>query len=160
MHPQDEEAAACGWGGAGSEGWEGWLVGFSIFVCVHFHIFTVCGMRQPHEAKTINCNKLRPTPCKEHARAEQGEGERERRLACNKCSPTSVGNVCLAHATLCCMQMRHVAPLLMPCNIVATSQREAANRAAIECPLWPEGYVTNGGGLWGNCRRELRGAER
>lgn len=56
------------------QGEEGWLVGFSIFVSVHFHIFTVCGMRQPHEAKTINCNKLRPTPCKERARPEQGEG--------------------------------------------------------------------------------------
>lgn len=65
-------------GGAGCRGVEwGCLVGFSIFVSVHFHIFTVCGMRQPHEAKTINCNKLRPTPCKERAQGERGEGGME-----------------------------------------------------------------------------------
>lgn len=95
----------------------GWDFQF-LFQCIFtFSQFVV--ERQPHEAKTINCNKLRPTPC------QLGGGRRGRNPGevCNKCSPTSVGNVCLAPATLCCMQMRHVAPLLMPCNIVATSQR-------------------------------------
>lgn len=132
VHPQDQEAAAaCGWCRLQGGGVRllGWIFNFCFCAFSHFH-----SLRYAAAARGEN-NQLQQTEADTVQGACTGRGGRGRgrgagRLACNKCSPTSVGNVCLAHATLCCMQMRHVAPLLMPCNIVATSQREASKQSS------------------------------